>query len=186
MSSDQYDPNESIWQERANGLLDRLFGSCAEDAVGSVHRAWGLSLIFVLLFFCLSVVESEYMSVSFIVAWLAIWLDLRFGCGCDCDCDNNSLISHFLHKITHHYISTVLLRCQHNNSAKFATRRWFESSFNYSIMDWNRPSAARRVGDLHSETLPDVLRRRLSAGSLADISQPKSNSVWYISQLFLW
>ena len=58
-SDDQYDPNESIWQERANGILDQLFGSCADDAVGSVHRAWGLSLIFVLLYFCLSVMESE-------------------------------------------------------------------------------------------------------------------------------
>ena len=58
-SDDQYDPNESIWHERANGILDKLFGSCADDAVGSVHRAWGLSLIFVLLYFCLSVMESE-------------------------------------------------------------------------------------------------------------------------------
>ena len=51
--------NESVWQERASGVLGRMFESCADDPVSSVHRAWGVSLIFVLLYFCLSIVESK-------------------------------------------------------------------------------------------------------------------------------
>lgn len=45
--------------ESANGFLNKLFSSCAEDPKGSVHRAWGISLIFVVVFFVISVIESE-------------------------------------------------------------------------------------------------------------------------------
>jgi hypothetical protein len=44
---------------RASGFLDKAFRSCAADPKGSVHRAWGISLIFVLLYFVMSVIESE-------------------------------------------------------------------------------------------------------------------------------
>lgn len=44
----------------ANGCLNRLFNSCEEDPKGSVHRAWGVSLIFIVLYFILSIVESTY------------------------------------------------------------------------------------------------------------------------------
>jgi hypothetical protein len=40
-------------------LLDRLFSSCAGDPKGSVHRAWGLSLLFILGYFIMSIVESK-------------------------------------------------------------------------------------------------------------------------------
>lgn len=43
----------------ANGFLNRAFASCADDPRGSVHRAWGVSLIFVILYFVISVVESK-------------------------------------------------------------------------------------------------------------------------------
>jgi hypothetical protein len=49
--------------ESANGFLNKLFSSCAEDPKGSVHRAWGISLIFVVIFFIVSVIESEYSTV---------------------------------------------------------------------------------------------------------------------------
>ena len=61
MSEHQYDDS---WASRANGILDRVFGSCADDPKGSVHRAWGISLIFVLLYFILSIVESELLRPS--------------------------------------------------------------------------------------------------------------------------
>jgi hypothetical protein len=51
---------ESYWAERANGVLDKVFGSCADDPKGSVHRAWGVSLLFVLFYFAISIVESEF------------------------------------------------------------------------------------------------------------------------------
>ena len=43
----------------AHGLLNKLFASCAADPRGSVHRAWGVSLIFVILYFVVSLIESE-------------------------------------------------------------------------------------------------------------------------------
>jgi len=39
--------------------LGRMFTSCAADPTGSVHRAWGISLIFVVLYFAVAMVESE-------------------------------------------------------------------------------------------------------------------------------
>jgi hypothetical protein len=45
--------------ESANGFLTKMFSSCSEDPKGSVHRAWGISLIFVVVFFIVSVIESE-------------------------------------------------------------------------------------------------------------------------------
>mmetsp|Transcript_18616 Transcript_18616/g.27664 ORF Transcript_18616/g.27664 Transcript_18616/m.27664 type:complete len:185 (-) Transcript_18616:208-762(-) len=44
--------------ERASSsILNRVFSSCSDDPKGSVHRAWGLSLIFVLVYFVLAVIE---------------------------------------------------------------------------------------------------------------------------------
>ena len=42
------------------GFLNKLFTSCSEDPKGSVHRAWGISLLFVVLYFILSVIESKW------------------------------------------------------------------------------------------------------------------------------
>jgi hypothetical protein len=53
-----YSATSASLLHRAHGVLGWLFGSCAADPKGSIHRAWGISLIFVLLYFVLSVVES--------------------------------------------------------------------------------------------------------------------------------
>jgi len=42
------------------GILSKLFRSCAAEPRGSVHRAWGISLLFVVLYFIMSVLESEF------------------------------------------------------------------------------------------------------------------------------
>ena len=42
-----------------NGILSAMFTSCAPDPRGSVHRAWGISLLFVVLYFILSIFESK-------------------------------------------------------------------------------------------------------------------------------
>ena len=46
--------------EKKNGILNKLFSSCAPDPRGSVHRAWGISLLFVVLYFSLSIYESKF------------------------------------------------------------------------------------------------------------------------------
>jgi hypothetical protein len=43
-----------------NGILSTMFSSCAPDPRGSVHRAWGISLLFVVLYFILSIFESKF------------------------------------------------------------------------------------------------------------------------------
>jgi len=63
-----------------NGILDKIFLSCAPDPKGSVHRAWGISLLFVVVYFSLSIFEmvslqkSGDASVALTVA--AIWMGL--------------------------------------------------------------------------------------------------------------
>lgn len=42
-----------------NGILSAMFASCNPDPRGSVHRAWGISLLFVVLYFVLSIFESK-------------------------------------------------------------------------------------------------------------------------------
>lgn len=48
----------------ASGYLDRIFSSCSDDPKGSIHRAWGVSLIFVILYFVVSMFESKSVTVS--------------------------------------------------------------------------------------------------------------------------
>lgn len=55
MSSDD-DGGAAAW---ANRILGKVFGSCSDDPKGAVHRAWGLSLVLVLVYFTLSIFESE-------------------------------------------------------------------------------------------------------------------------------
>ena len=50
----------------SGGFLGRLFESCASDPRGSVHRGWGVSLIFVLLFFVIAVIESKLAGFGFL------------------------------------------------------------------------------------------------------------------------
>jgi hypothetical protein len=42
-----------------NGILSAVFTSCSPDPRGSVHRAWGISLLFVVLYFVLSIFERK-------------------------------------------------------------------------------------------------------------------------------
>ena len=44
-------------------ILGKMFSSCAADPKGSVHRAWGISLLFVVMYFVVAIIESEYCLV---------------------------------------------------------------------------------------------------------------------------
>ena len=59
-SSDEASADERPTRSRASLLLEKIFRSCDEDPKGSVHKAWGLSLIFVFVYFIISVVESKF------------------------------------------------------------------------------------------------------------------------------
>mmetsp|Transcript_27182 Transcript_27182/g.74508 ORF Transcript_27182/g.74508 Transcript_27182/m.74508 type:complete len:196 (-) Transcript_27182:1177-1764(-) len=63
-----------------NGILHKIFASCAPDPRGSVHRAWGISLLFVVVYFALSMFEmvslhqSGDASIALVLA--VIWTGL--------------------------------------------------------------------------------------------------------------
>jgi hypothetical protein len=51
---------DDIIEPRQTGVLGKIFGSCSGDPRGSVHRAWGVSLLFIVLYFILAIIESEF------------------------------------------------------------------------------------------------------------------------------
>eukprot|EP00525_Craspedostauros_australis_P001867 CAMPEP_0198118820 /NCGR_PEP_ID=MMETSP1442-20131203/23204_1 /TAXON_ID= /ORGANISM="Craspedostauros australis, Strain CCMP3328" /LENGTH=199 /DNA_ID=CAMNT_0043777143 /DNA_START=461 /DNA_END=1057 /DNA_ORIENTATION=+ len=54
-----YDPNASTdYDPKQDGILHRLFTSCASDPRGSVHRAWGITLVFLVIYFVIAVTET--------------------------------------------------------------------------------------------------------------------------------
>lgn len=58
---DTYDDtvgSEMTRQKKSNPILKRLFVSCEEDALGSVHRAWAVTVLFMVLFFVVSCIEA--------------------------------------------------------------------------------------------------------------------------------
>lgn len=68
------------YMDQTNHIMDRLFSSCADDPKGSVHRAWGISLIFVVVFFIISIFESTYTIVAaYIYIYLCACVNLDFG-----------------------------------------------------------------------------------------------------------
>lgn len=52
-------PDDEDERNDKDSLLSKLFTSCADDPKGSVHRAWGVSLIFLVIYFVLAVFESK-------------------------------------------------------------------------------------------------------------------------------
>ena len=46
----------------AHGALSYLFRSCDGDPKGSVHRAWGITLLFIAIFFAMAFIEGEFVS----------------------------------------------------------------------------------------------------------------------------
>lgn len=47
-------------QKKGNRILKQLFSSCEEDALGSVHRAWAVTVIFMVVFFVVSIIEGKF------------------------------------------------------------------------------------------------------------------------------
>jgi hypothetical protein len=40
-------------------ILKQLFVGCEDDAPGSVHRAWAITVLFMVIFFAVSISEGE-------------------------------------------------------------------------------------------------------------------------------
>lgn len=64
---------------KGHGILSKMFSSCAEDPQGSVHRAWGITLLFIVIFFIMAFVEGKSMQARLV--WWHHGGDFRFvGC----------------------------------------------------------------------------------------------------------
>ena len=162
MSSDNGDfPESNAWQERASGLLDQTFGSCADDPVASVHRAWGISLIFILLYFCLSVMESELIASNRI----SLQIDMT----------KFQLIMPR---------SSYLLSLAHSVKSQAGSR--FQSSIDCSSVDGNCAFADCGAWYFYLETISHNLCHWVFPRCGADSRQSKFYSVRHIPQLLLW
>ena len=55
-----YDTSRSAAGSGSNNrYLTKIFISCEEDAVGSVHRAWAATVLLMTIFFIVSIIEGE-------------------------------------------------------------------------------------------------------------------------------
>lgn len=73
-------------QATTNSIMTRLFASCAEDPKSAVHRAWGLTLILLVVFFIVSIIESKFFAHplsdllwDFLTVSLIVEIDFVFG-----------------------------------------------------------------------------------------------------------
>ncbi len=62
-----YNGNSTVTSgKKENPILKRLFATCEQDALGSVHRAWAVTVLFMVLFFIVAIIEGELV-VRFLV-----------------------------------------------------------------------------------------------------------------------
>jgi hypothetical protein len=46
--------------KKQNPILTKLFMTCENDALGSVHRAWAVTVLFMVVFFIVAIIEGEF------------------------------------------------------------------------------------------------------------------------------
>lgn len=46
-------------RKKVNPILKKLFATCEEDALGSVHRAWAVTVLSMIIFFIVAIIEGE-------------------------------------------------------------------------------------------------------------------------------
>lgn len=56
-SSTTHHPN--FGNKKQNVILSKLFMTCENDALGSVHRAWAVTVLFMVVFFIVAIIEGE-------------------------------------------------------------------------------------------------------------------------------
>ena len=62
--------------KKENPILKKCFVSCESDALGSVHRAWAVTVLFMVLFFIVAIIEGEFCWLVWCVAklWCAVFV----------------------------------------------------------------------------------------------------------------
>ena len=79
---------ENGGKRKGNPILKKLFASCEDDALGSVHRAWAVTVLFMVVFFIVSIIEGKGCFVCCIYL-VFIYIYIR-------DCNSMKIYVHLL------------------------------------------------------------------------------------------
>mmetsp|Transcript_11764 Transcript_11764/g.18052 ORF Transcript_11764/g.18052 Transcript_11764/m.18052 type:complete len:185 (-) Transcript_11764:423-977(-) len=64
-----YNGNSTVTSgKKENPILKRLFATCEQDALGSVHRAWAVTVLFMVLFFIVAIIEANQIGDDYEVS----------------------------------------------------------------------------------------------------------------------
>ena len=58
--------------KKGNPILKKMFASCEDDALGSVHRAWAVTVLVMVLFFVVSCIEGMLTFVGWLIAYVCV------------------------------------------------------------------------------------------------------------------
>lgn len=60
-------------KKKDNPILKKLFATCEDDALGSVHRAWAVTVLFMIVFFIVAIIEGEFIWCVVIALCIAMY-----------------------------------------------------------------------------------------------------------------
>ena len=60
-------------KKKDNPILKKLFATCEDDALGSVHRAWAVTVLFMIVFFIVAIIEGEFIWCVVIALCVLQW-----------------------------------------------------------------------------------------------------------------
>lgn len=163
----EIEDDSPITGSRKTGILGKLFGSCASDPRGSVHRAWGISLLFVVVYFALAVVESE------------CWLQATPNIFClifHQQCRNFVIAILYSNRMACYLFLNQPLW----HSDQFEHKWWISCSDSGICLDGHSTFGIGCFGNLCTETIPHKFFRWLSIGCFGSTGQPESDLVCYL------
>ena len=73
-------PNGAMLGKKQNPILTKLFMTCENDALGSVHRAWAVTVLFMVVFFIVAIIEGELV---YIIIYVFMCVSLKGCCHWD-------------------------------------------------------------------------------------------------------
>lgn len=160
------DNEDHILSPGTKGLMGKIFKACSSDPRGSVHRAWGISLLFVVFYFVLAVIESKLASRSSLAYCNLLGVTFRTLEIIACLSLSFMLM-----------ILLLLLFFSDKSSIKWR----FHCIGNCFHLDRVCPLDAGDLGDVCLETLPHILFHWVLIGGPGRLGQSKSH---YVCSLF--
>lgn len=168
-SNSAVDDHDSDTGEKGDSLLSRVFDSCSDDPKGSVHRAWGVSLIFLVVYFVLAIVESKFECCSS--------AGLR-----------SSLARCFPTMLDYPTLDSppALPPSPPSISAESTVQGRLSSLGYWRYLDRNLASHSSRPWYLCTQTIPHLVRHGVLHWNPRGAGQSEHYFVWHLSWLSLW